>query len=392
MSKYLPYNIAIEDIFDKSSDVLSLIIDHNGFIIYTNKGFSEILSLKPEANQPKNYFTDFPDHLNSIEIKKVKDIVETQRTSSFETVIGEKVYKFIIIPKISSNSKVEFITIIGVPLNSNEESVVELKSNINGLNKQNADLLELIEKLSLQNIELTKTNDFLNDKLDKKDKFFSILSHDLRGQMGNMINSSDLLVESFDSLDTEDVKNIISMLNKSIHKNYNLLDDLLLWAYFERGKTKLNIELVKLNDIINNALESLTNDILKKNIKVNNNVSYDIFAVCDLKHMEIILKKIISNAIKFSYTGNKIDISHSTADDEYIEIIITDYGTGMDESTFNDLFQIDKIHSNYGTEKETGGGTGLLVAKRILDEIGGKLEIITEPSQGTSVRIYCKKE
>ncbi|VAX29180.1 hypothetical protein MNBD_IGNAVI01-1042 [hydrothermal vent metagenome] len=392
MSKYLSYNIAIEDIFDKSSDILSLIIDHNGLIIYANRGFSEILRLKSEPNLPKNYFTDFSDHLNSIEIKKIKNIVKTQRTSTFETVIGEKIYKFIITPKISSKSKVKFITIIGVPLNSDEESVAELKSNISGLNKQNNDLLELIEKLSLQNIELAKTNDFLNDKLDKKDKFFSILSHDLRGQMGNMINSSDLLVESFDSLDTKDVKNIISMLNKSVHKNYNILDDLLLWAYFERGKIKLNVELVKLNDIINNALESLTNDILKKSIQIINNVNYDIFAVCDLKHMEIILKKIISNAIKFSYPGNKVEISHNITDDEYIVIIITDYGTGMDENTFNDLFQIDKIHSNYGTEKETGGGTGLLVAKRILDEIEGKLEIITEPNQGTTVRIYCKKE
>lgn len=392
MSKYLSHNITVEDTFDKSSDVLSLIIDHNGSIIYANRGFSEILRLKPESDQPKNYFSDFPDYFNSIEIKKVKDVVRTQKTSTFETIIGEKVYKFIVTPKISSNNKVEFISIIGVPLNSDEESVVELKSNISGLNKQNNDLLELIEKLSLQNIELAKTNDLLNDKLDRKDKFFSILSHDLRGQMGNMINSSDLLVESFDSLDTKDVKNIISMLNKSIHKNYNLLDDLLLWAYFERGKIKLNIELIKLNDIINNALESLTNDILKKNIKIINNVDYDIFAVCDLKHMEIILKKIISNAIKFSHSGNKVEISHNTSDDEYIEIIITDYGIGMDEDTFNDLFQIDKIHSNYGTEKETGGGTGLLVAKRILDELGGKLEIITEPNQGTSVRIYCKKE
>lgn len=392
MSKNLSYNIAIEDIFDKSSDVLSLIIDHHGFIIYANRGFSEILRLKPESEQPKNYFTDFSDNLNSMEIKKVKDVVKTRKDLTFETIIEEKVYKFIVTPKISSNNKVKFITIIGVSLNSDEESVVELKSNISGLNKQNNDLLELIEKLSLQNIDLAKTNDFLTDKLDKKDKFFSILSHDLRGQMGNMINSSDLLVESFDSLDTKDVKNIISMLNKSIHKNYNLLDDLLLWAYFERGKIKLNVELVKLNDIINNALESLTNDILKKNIQIINSVNYDIFALCDLKHMEIVLKKIISNAIKFSYSGNKIEISHNTTGDEFTEIIITDYGIGMDENTFNDLFQIDKIHSNYGTEKETGGGTGLLVAKRILDEIGGKLEIITESNQGTSVRIYCKKE
>lgn len=392
MSKNLSYNIAIEDIFDKSSDVLSLIIDHHGFIIYANRGFSEILRLKPESEQPKNYFTDFSDNLNSMEIKEVKDVVKTRKDLTFETIIEEKVYKFIVTPKISSNNKVKFITIIGVSLNSDEESVVELKSNISGLNKQNNDLLELIEKLSLQNIDLAKTNDFLTDKLDKKDKFFSILSHDLRGQMGNMINSSDLLVESFDSLDTKDVKNIISMLNKSIHKNYNLLDDLLLWAYFERGKIKLNVELVKLNDIINNALESLTNDILKKNIQIINSVNYDIFALCDLKHMEIVLKKIISNAIKFSYSGNKIEISHNTTGDEFTEIIITDYGIGMDENTFNDLFQIDKIHSNYGTEKETGGGTGLLVAKRILDEIGGKLEIITESNQGTSVRIYCKKE
>lgn len=384
-------NITNEDIFEKNPEILWMVLDSDGTIISLNKGFCEVLLLDHETAQSRNFLTDFTNHVSSVDLKRIKEVKNTKKSESFETVINNSVFRLIVTPVISSDKKIEAISLLGIPLNSDNESISELKSSISALNKQNNDLLELIEKLSLQNIELAKTNDSLNDKLDKKDKFFSIMSHDLRGQMGNMINSSDLLVESFDALDIKDVKNIINMLNKSIHKNYNLLDDLLLWAYFERGKIKLNIELVKLNDVINNALESLTNDILKKNIKIINNVNYDIFAVCDLKHMEIVLKKIISNAIKFSYPGNKVEISTDISDDEFIELIITDYGIGMNEETYNDLFQIDKIHSNYGTEKETGGGTGLLVAKRIMDETEGKLEIITEPDRGTTVRIYCKR-
>ncbi len=390
MNKQLNH-IKIEDILEKNIDILSLIIDTDGNIIFINKVFSDILKIVSKSIQSKNFFTDFTSIINTIDLKKIKETKKNRNATAFQTIINERIYKFIVTPKISSDKNVEIISIFGVPLNSDNESIRELKSNIGALNKQNNDLLELIEKLSLQNIELAKTNDKLNDKLDKKDKFFSIMSHDLRGQMGNMINSSDLLVESFDALDTKDVKNIINMLNKSIHKNFNLLDDLLLWAYFERGKIKLNFELVKLNDVINNALESLTNDILKKNIKIINNVNFDVYAVCDLKHIEIVLKKIISNAIKFSFSGNKVEISNDIIDDDFIEIIITDYGIGMDENTLNNLFQIDKIHSNYGTEKETGGGTGLLVAKRIMDEMNGKLEIVTEPNRGTTIRIQCKR-
>jgi len=110
-----------------------------------------------------------------------------------------------------------------------------------------------------------------------------------------------------------------------------------------------------------------------------------------LNYIEIAVTNILSNAIKFSYSNGKIEISDTNEDNEFTILIITDYGTGMDDKTYNDLFKIDKIHSNYGTEKETGNGMGLLVSRRIINEIDGKLKIITKPNHGTSVQIYTKK-
>ena len=381
----------IQNIFETSTDVLAQIINRDGAIVYANKNFEERLKLNSTKDYSKNYFNDFLDSLNPIEIEKIKDVLQTHKAISFETVIKNQNYKFIVTPHSTSRQEIEFITIIGFIFHTVEDSVVELKSNINSTNKQNSDLLELIAKLSLQNIDLTKTNNSLTEELINKDKFFSILSHDLRGQMGNMINSSDLIVESFDQLDIADVKNIVGMLNKSIRKNYSLLDNLLIWASFERGKINMNLESIKINDVINNSLESLSDEISKKNITMVNNVTNDIFACCDLKYMELAFNNIFSNAIKFSYSGEKVEISNSTENDELTEIIISDSGTGMDEETRNSLFKIDKIHSNYGTEKETGSGMGLLVAKKIIDEIGGELKITTEHHHGTTVQIYCKK-
>lgn len=381
----------IKNIFNDNTDVFAQIINAEGIIVYANKNVEDRLKLNSSEDYLKNYFNDFINLINPIEIEKIKDVLQTQRTITFETVIKNQTYKFIVTPHLTSSKEIEFISIIGVIFNTVEDSVVELKLNINSINKQNSDLLELIEKLSLQNIELTKTNNSLTDELIKKDKFFSILSHDLRGQIGNMINSSDLIVESFDQLDTADVKNIVSILNKSIRKNYNLLDNLLLWASFERGKIKLNIELIKLHDVVENSLENLSDKISKKNIEIVNSVSNDIFALCDLNYMELVCNNILSNAIKYSYPGGRVEISNGSVDDELAEIIITDSGVGMDDETYNNLLKIDNIHSNYGTEKETGSGMGLLVTKKIIDEIGGKLKITTKQNHGTTVQIYSKK-
>ena len=381
----------IQNIFETSTDIFAQIINHEGVIVYANKNFKERLKLNSTEDYSKNYLIDFHDSINPIEIKKIKDVLQTQEAISFETVIKNQNYKFIVTPHLTSSNEIEFITIIGFVFHTGEDSVVELKSSTNSITKQNSDLLELIEKLSLQNIELTKTNNSLTEELINKDKFFSILSHDLRGQMGNMINSSDLIVESFDQLDIADVKNIVSILNKSIKKNYSLLDNLLIWASFERGKINMNLELIKINDVIKNSLENLSDAISKKNITIANSLSNDIFARCDLKYMELVFNNILSNAIKFSYSGGKVEISNNAANNEFTEIIITDSGTGMDEETRNNLLKIDKIHSNYGTKKETGSGMGLLVAKRIIDEIGGELKITTEHNNGTAVHVYCKK-
>ena len=381
----------IQNIFETNTDIFAQIINHEGVIVYANKNFKERLKLNSTEDYSKNYLNDFHDSINPIEIKKIKDVLQTQEAITFETVIKNQNFKFIVTPHLTSSNEIKFITIIGFVFHTGEDSVVELKSSINSITKQNSDLLELIEKLSLQNIELTKTNNSLTEELINKDKFFSILSHDLRGQMGNMINSSDLIVESFDQLDIADVKNIVSILNKSIKKNYSLLDNLLIWASFERGKINMNLELIKINDVIKNSLENLSTEISKKNITMVNNVTNDIFARCDLKYMELVFNNILSNAIKFSYSSGKVQISNNNTDDEFTEIIITDSGTGMDEETRNNLFKIDKIHSNYGTKKETGSGMGLLVAKRIIDEIGGELKITTEHNNGTDVHIYCKK-
>ena len=381
----------LKNIFEKSADTFLLVVNHKGVVVYANKLFLDRLKLTPEENYLANLINDFNDLINPIEIEKLKLVLKTKKRIVFETFVENKNYKFIVTPHFNSENKMEFISLVGSLFQNEEESVVELKSTISSQNKKNSDLLELIEKLSLQNIELTKSNDSLNEELTNKDKFFSILSHDLRGQMGNMINSSDLLVESFDKLDDTDKKSIIEILNKTIRKNYVLLDNLLLWASFERGKINLNFENVNVRETINNALKSLKNEVLKKKIVVINSVENDITASSDLKFLELILKNIISNAIKFSYSKGKVEISNVIIDNQFSEIVITDYGIGMNDATLNGLFKIDNIHSNYGTEKETGNGMGLLVANRIIEEMEGKLTIISELNKGTIVRISYQR-
>ncbi|MEN8191775.1 MAG: HAMP domain-containing sensor histidine kinase [Bacteroidota bacterium] len=381
----------IQDLFKDSTDILFTLIDAFGKTITANKACSKKLNRKSSENSSHNFFENCGEIFSQNKIEKIKNVIKTHKTIVFNSTIENNIYKFIVTPHLSSKKSLEFITIIGILIKSEEDTIVELKTTINSLNKQNDDLLELIEKLSLKNIEVEKINDYLTKELKKKDKFFSILSHDLRGQMGNMINSSDLLVHSFDDLDFTDIRSILRMLNKSIRKNYTLLDNLLLWASFERGKIQPKMERIKVYEAINNSLEDLQASMEKKAIIIHNNISNDIYVEADRKYLEIVFTNIISNSIKFSNPESEIEIEFKQNDGNFVEIIVIDHGIGFDEETLNNLFQIDHIHSNYGTEKETGSGMGLLIAERILTSMHGELKIITNIGEGTSASIYLKK-
>ena len=384
------YITPIKNIFDGNSEILFAILQLNGDLVYANPTFLKISNIDPNVVSNYNFLeqeNELKEWLQSTTLTKNK---EFQKDTNYNIKLGKEVINFVLSYHFEKSTSLRFITLTGIKSENKNELDLELKSTISSLNKQNSDLLELIEQLSLKNIELTKRNDEYKEELDKKDEFFSILSHDLRGQIGNMINSSDLLLHSFDDLDFTDIRSILLMLNKSIHKNYSILDNLLLWASFERGKIKLNSKEFSVKNLLNNVIENLKSELSKKSIVVENKIEDDFQIFGDPKYIEIVLKNIISNAIKFSHKEQTIEISSKFSKNLLGEIIITDSGIGMNPETNENLFNINKIHSNYGTEKETGTGMGLLISKKIVDEHNGELNIITSESSGTSVSILLK--
>ncbi len=384
------YITSIKLFFEKNSKILFSISELNGDLIYANPTFLKFSKIDLDITSKFNFLKHeniFKEQLQSTKLAKAK---EFQKEIHFNLQLENELIRFILSTHFDEMNSLHFFTLVGIICENQEESNLEMRSTISSLNKQNSDLLELIEQLSLKNIELTKRNDEYKEELENKDKFFSILSHDLRGQIGNMINSSDLLLNSFDDLDFTDIRSILLMLNRSIHKNYSILDNLLLWASLEREKIELNPREFSIKNLINSVIENLKSEISKKKIVLNVEIRSDLQVLGDPKYIEIVMKNILSNAIKFSHKEQTIEISSKLKENLLSEIIISDSGIGMDSETKENLFKIDKIHSNYGTEKETGTGLGLLISQKIVNAHNGELNIMTSENGGTSVSILLK--
>lgn len=230
--------------------------------------------------------------------------------------------------------------------------------------------------LKQQAAELQKIN-------TTKDKFFSIIAHDLKSPFNAIIGFTDLLLTNFNHLDEATLLKGIRTIESASSQAYKLLENLLLWAQNQTGRGQYNPEKLNLNRQIRESIHYIESTAINKGIRIINNVKTDYHILADKNMIDTILRNLISNAIKFSYSGSNIIISAIELDGE-VNVSVSDNGTGIAPGKLSAIFEIDKRTNTVGTENEQGTGFGLVLCKDFIDRQGGNIWVESTLGKGST--------
>jgi PAS domain S-box-containing protein len=234
--------------------------------------------------------------------------------------------------------------------------------------------------------EQKKAEQLLKESNVSKDKFFSIIAHDLRNPFNNIIGFTELLIENPKDFGDPEFAKYLGIINSTAINTLFLLDNLLNWAKSETGQIHFRPEKLILSYIINEVFKLSESLAQKKNIILNYFESEKILVFADQNMISTILRNLISNAIKFTNSDGKIDVYASQVDDKFVEIAVSDNGVGIGEETQKKLFSLASNESTHGTANEKGTGLGLILCKDFVEKQGGKIWVESKLGKGSTFK------
>ncbi|MFA5300695.1 MAG: tetratricopeptide repeat-containing sensor histidine kinase [Lutibacter sp.] len=246
--------------------------------------------------------------------------------------------------------------------------------------------------LEFKNYQIKKMNAEIHEQSNKlrqanstKDKFFSIIAHDLKNPFNSIAGFTDLLIENNDKYDESKQLKFLKIIKESTAKVSNLLDNLLIWANSQSGNLKYNPKNIVLAQHVPHVISFLEIQAINKDITILNKVEDNIFVNADENMMNTILRNLISNAIKFTPPKGEIQIC-ATLKNDFIEVAVKDNGVGIAESALNNIFNVDEINSSLGTSNEKGSGLGLMICKDFVENHGGKIWVESTENKGSEFK------
>jgi len=229
-------------------------------------------------------------------------------------------------------------------------------------------------------IELNKK--VMKDSVEK-DKFFSIISHDLMNPFNALLGFSQMLTVSAKNGDREDCVEYSLIVHQSTKRILNLLQNLLVWSRMQNGKMKYTPKSVRIDELVSDTMMIIAPIAQNKEIKLDWNVNSDIIATIDPNMIGSVLQNLVTNAIKFTEKGGSVLVKAYT-ESNLLNFSVTDTGVGMDENQLNKLFKIDKNSSSRGTDDEVGSGLGLIICKEFIEAHQGKIWVESTPGKGSN--------
>ena len=239
------------------------------------------------------------------------------------------------------------------------------------------------------NNQLSELNDKLTELNSTKDRFFSIIAHDLRGPFHTLLGFSEILSTSIDSMSNDEIKESYTKINQTLKSQFELLDNLLDWSRLQIENFNIVLEKISLYEELNKTIESLSLTAQEKKINLVNLIPENIKVYADKNMLQLVLRNLIINSIKFSYQDSEVKIS-AKQKEKFVEIGISDNGVGISKNDFDKIFRIDVHYSTSGTSDEKGTGLGLILCKEIIEKHEGEIWISGEKGKGTNVSFTLK--
>ena len=242
--------------------------------------------------------------------------------------------------------------------------------------RRSNNILQVAKKqVQQQNAKLQESN-------QTKDKFFSIISHDLKGPLNSLTSFSHLLIDHTESLSKEEIRMLATDLDKSVKNLLTLLENLLEWSRSQTGNIDFTPRVFDLRELLENNRSLLASQAANKKIAIVMEAPDECYVSLHKPSINTVVRNLISNAIKFTPEGGKITVGIA-ADNDKLKISIADNGVGMSPEVVDKLFRLDSKHSTRGTADEKGTGLGLILCREFIEKNGGKIVVQSNEGSGS---------
>ena len=272
-------------------------------------------------------------------------------------------------------------------LSINKAPLFDEKNNVVGIVGVMDDItqrIEFHEKLIATQNEMELLN-------KQKDKFFSIIAHDLRSPFSGMLGFTEILIEDYPTLPDEEKKFYIEGIYTSLKDLLTLIDNLLTWSRLNLNRVEFNPVEISLSAITNSVFKSQSIAATNKGVALQAEFDKDVKAFADSDMIETVIRNLVSNAIKFTNPNGVITIKAS-ADGDLVKVEIADTGVGMKPEIANNLFKIDMQVTTKGTKGEKGTGLGLIICKEFIEKHGGTISVESEVGKGTTISFSLPRQ
>lgn len=344
----------------KNSFDMIVLLDANGVQKYVSESCEKILGFKQEElmNIPVIEEMLHPEDQQKV-LQGLKDILN-------KTAYGGTQYRH-----RHKNGNWVYLEAFGTNQLDNPElsSVVLNVRDITERKKAETALLESEKQLK----ELNAT----------KDRFFSIIAHDLRSPFNSIVGFCNLLQQEIEEDNYQSVSKHVNIIRKSSQKAMDLLSNLLIWSQSQTGRLEFNPEYFELVTSIKETMDLLGDSAYQKSITIDYELPKEIPVYADKEMINSVLRNLLSNAIKFTYPNGKILVKAKVKNNQLI-VSVKDNGTGIDQEDITKLFKIEDSYSTSGTNWETGTGLGLILCKDFVEMHGGKIWVDSEKGKGST--------
>ncbi|MBN1219051.1 MAG: hybrid sensor histidine kinase/response regulator [Anaerolineae bacterium] len=244
--------------------------------------------------------------------------------------------------------------------------------------------------IAIRNARLYELEKQLNTD---KDKFFSIISHDLRSPFTSLLGNTELMVKMIDRLSQEDIREMSQSINNQAKAAHRLLENLLTWSQLQRGRIEYDPGPVELHQLVGNTVTLLQEVAQSKEIQLEQTIEDELFVYADKYMIDTVIRNLTSNALKFTPPGGQVILSArpngflpGKKGPSWVEVSVIDTGVGISPEDIDKLFKIEVHHTTPGTAQEQGTGLGLILCREMVEKNGGHIWVESELGQGTTVK------
>lgn len=397
-------NILVVDDNSKNLQIISMALSKYGYkVAVANSGLSGLKYL--ERKLPDLILLDImmPEMdgyelckiiKSNPEYKHIPVIFLTAKSDLKDLIEGFNIGAVDYLLKPFRNEELSVRVSTHIQLKKAKETIEQKNAELEILNQKLIDnqnrIVRDAQSLAFLNEKLVDSENVLKDTIATKDKFYSIIAHDLKGPFSSLIGLSEVLSQDSHQLSGEETAELNDTIYNLALTVYQLLDELLQWSQSQLGEMKFRASKENVFELCEKAIIQFDKTAALKGISINNYINANLVMNVDKNMISAIFRNLIGNAIKFTnHNGGDITLKSIVFSDE-VEFTVSDSGIGMTEEAVEKLLKFDSKDSTNGTDGELGTGLGLLLVKEFVEMHGGKIKVLSELNKGTKISFTIK--